>query len=233
MVRRTHEISRLEGFSDAVFGFALTLLVVSLEVPRSYADLMALMGGFLPFACCFALLLWIWYEHNTFFRRYGLQDGVTMVLNGCLLFTVLFYVYPLKFMFDSMFARWMPTRNEPARMQLFELANASAVYAAGFVVMMVMFVLLYTRALRKRETLGLSDLEVFDLKALRGHHLVSVTVGFVSLAIALWAPLGWAPLAPAALALMGPGHGLWAMRHSRARRAIVERGAEAPVVVAS
>ena len=36
------------------------------------------MGGFLSFACCFALLLWLWHEHNMFFRRYGLQDGVTV-----------------------------------------------------------------------------------------------------------------------------------------------------------
>ena len=225
-----HAITRLEGFSDAVFGFALTLLVVSLEVPRSYADLMALMGGFLSFACCFALLYWIWHEHNTFFRRYGLQDGVTILLNACLLFTVLFYVYPLKFMFDSMFARWMPTRNGPVPMALFELANASAVYAAGFVVMMLMFVLLYSRAYAKRQELALDDLEIFDLKALRGHHMVSVGVGAISLAIAMLAPLAWAPLAPAALTLMGPGHGLWAFRHTRARRALLTRSLDAPMV---
>ena len=79
---RRHEITRLEAFSDAVFGFALTLLVVSLEVPRSYDELMMLVRGFLPFACCFALLIWIWHEHNIFFRRYGLQDRLAVVLNG-------------------------------------------------------------------------------------------------------------------------------------------------------
>src|SRR5262245_60868230 len=100
-LRTGHEISRLEAFSDAVFAFALTLLVVALDVPRSYAELMALMNGFPAFACCFALLVWIWHEHNLFFRRYGLQDGYTLVVNSLLLFVVLFYVYPLKFMFDS------------------------------------------------------------------------------------------------------------------------------------
>lgn len=34
---RGHEIPRLEAFSDAVFGFALALLVVSAEPPASGA----------------------------------------------------------------------------------------------------------------------------------------------------------------------------------------------------
>jgi uncharacterized membrane protein len=225
---RRHEITRLEGFSDAVFGFALTLLVVSLEVPRSYDELMDLMGGFLSFACCFTLLLWIWHEHNTFFRRYGLQDGPMVVINGALLFTVLFYVYPLKFMFDSLFARLIPARHPPVPMLLYQLANAAAIYAAGFIVMMLMFVLMYWRAYAKRRELGLSELDVFDLEALRGHHVVSVLAGCVALAVALWAPLSLAPLSPASLGLMGPGHALWAMRNSRMRKGLEQRLTDAP-----
>ena len=90
MFPRRHGISRLEAFSDAVFAFALTLLVVALEVPKSYDELMELVGGFLSFACCFSVLVWVWYEHNLFFRRYGLQDPYTVFLNGGLLFVVLF-----------------------------------------------------------------------------------------------------------------------------------------------
>ncbi len=33
---RGREISRIEGLSDAVFAFAITLLVVSLEVPETF-----------------------------------------------------------------------------------------------------------------------------------------------------------------------------------------------------
>src|SRR2546429_5020162 len=96
---RSHEVSRTEGLSDAVFGFAITLLVVSLEVPRTFNELMYAMRGFGAFAISFTLLFIVWYNQYKFFRRYGLQDNLTMVLNGILLFVVLFYVYPLKFVF--------------------------------------------------------------------------------------------------------------------------------------
>ena len=220
---RTHEITRLEGFSDAVFGFALTLLVVSLEVPRSYDELIGLMGGFLSFACCFALLIWIWHEHNVFFRRYGLQDNLTIVINAGLLFVVLFYVYPLKFMFDSMFARFVRASRPPVPMELPQLATASAIYAIGFILMMVMMALLYARAYSKRRELGLSELEVFDLRSMAGHHVVSAAVGAVALAIALFAPLRFAPLSPASLCLMAPGHFFWGVAHGRQRQTLEKR----------
>ena len=93
---RGHEASRIEGFSDAVFGFALTLLVASIEVPPDFEALKLTLRGFLPFALTFALISWIWYLHYAFFRQFGLSDRLTIVLNGVLLFVVLFFVYPLK-----------------------------------------------------------------------------------------------------------------------------------------
>src|SRR5919202_6343707 len=94
------EVSRIEGFSDAVFAFAITLLVVSLEVPKTYAELVAVLRGFPAFAVCFALLFQVWWRHYSFFRSYDLEDGRTIALTGVLLFVVLFYVYPLKFVWS-------------------------------------------------------------------------------------------------------------------------------------
>src|SRR5258708_38288637 len=78
---RGGDVSRLEGLSDAVFGFAITLLVVSLEVPKTFDELALAMRGFVGFAVCFALLALVWYDHYMFFRQYGLKDTITGVLN--------------------------------------------------------------------------------------------------------------------------------------------------------
>lgn len=96
---RGREVSRIEGFSDAVFGFALTLLVVSLEVPDTIEGLKQILRGFIPFAATFALMCWIWFEHYAFFRKFDAEDPLTILLNCVLLFLVLFFVYPLKFVF--------------------------------------------------------------------------------------------------------------------------------------
>src|SRR3954447_42746 len=97
---RSHEITRVEGFSDAVFGFAVTLLIVSLEVPRTSTELLETMRGFGAFVITFMMLAGLWYAQFSFFRRYGLEDRTTVVLNLVLLFNVLFFVYPLKFLFS-------------------------------------------------------------------------------------------------------------------------------------
>jgi hypothetical protein len=34
----------------------------------------------------------VWFDHYIFFRRYGLQDNLTLHLSSVLLFVVLFYV---------------------------------------------------------------------------------------------------------------------------------------------
>ncbi len=90
--------ARLEAFSDGVFAFAATLLVVALEVPSTMLELEKVLLGFVPFTLSFGALVFLWSVHRSFFRRFPLGDPMTVALNSCLLFVVLFYVYPLKFL---------------------------------------------------------------------------------------------------------------------------------------
>lgn len=176
---RGGDVSRLEGLSDAVFGFAITLLVVSLEVPHTFDELAAAMRGFAGFAVCFCLLSLVWYDHYVFFRQYGLDDTITVVLNLMLLFVVMFYVYPLKFLFTmlvSMFAVGerpvMEARHFPALM---------LIYGAGFVAIYTLFALMYLNAYRRRDSLELNELELFDTRAAIGSDVVLVAIGLISM----------------------------------------------------
>jgi len=192
--RRSHDISRIEAFSDVVFGFSLTLLVVSLEVPHTFNQLMADMRGFVPFAVCFALLAQVWWLHHNFFRRYGLDDPVTATLNFILLFVILFYTYPLKFVFVGLFNQI--TGHEPLDaagkvIVWMEPQQASAlmiIYGLGYAAVFLIFVLLYRNALSKRDELELTPLEVFDTRTSMMESSFQLGVGILCAVVAAILP---------------------------------------------
>ena len=131
---RENDITRVEAFSDAMIAFAATLLVVSLDAPRNYDELVNNLYGFLPFGLSFAALFFIWIVHTTLFRRYPLADKPSILINGLLLFTVLFYVYPLKFLFTAFFSFFMPILGVRLRIHPAQLGTIFAIYGAGFVI---------------------------------------------------------------------------------------------------
>jgi uncharacterized membrane protein len=191
-----HEVSRVEGFSDAVFAFALTLLVVALEVPTSFADLVATMQGFIAFAICFGFIVWIWYEHYLFFRRFALEDGVTIALNALLLFVVLFYVYPLKFLFTGLVKAI--TGLGPARdlgQTFADSRSLMVIYGLGCVAVFLALAALYLHAYRMRAARGFDALETHDVRFGMARHLATAAVATVSIVLALALPpqrLAWA-----------------------------------------
>src|SRR5436305_3726254 len=163
---RGQEVTRLESFSDAVFGFALTLLVVSLDVPKSFGDLVNTMRGFPAFAICFLLLALIWNAHYKFCRRYGLDDGTSRFLTCVMLFLVLFYVYPLKFLFNLSITGLLFGAGPPISMTAAQLSTLLTIYGLGFAAVYLAMMLLYLHAWRLRKALQLSDLEQFDTRYL-------------------------------------------------------------------
>jgi len=182
------EISRLEGLSDAVFAFAITLLVVSLEVPKTFDELLVALRGFFAFAICFALLFGIWYQQYVFFRRYGMEDLFVVWMNAMLIFVVLFYVYPLKFLFTGLVNRLLgfpPAHGsvEPLS-SLQQLRDLMLIFGAGYVAVFLLFALLYGHAYRRREQLELNELERLDTRESIWTALLQGLVGVVSILIA-------------------------------------------------
>lgn len=189
---RSHEISRIEGLSDAVFAFAVTLLVVSLEVPKTFTELSLAMRGFGAFAISFALLFFIWFNQYKYFRRYGLQDNFTIVLNAVLLFVVLFYVYPLKFLFSYLVNLFTGGHGEvrllngniEAMVEAGDMPRLMIIFGIGYVAIFVVFILLYWHAYRTRAQLELNELEVFDTRNSIQEAALNCSIGLLSILIA-------------------------------------------------
>ena len=204
--------SRLDAFSDVVFGFALTLLVVALEVPRSFEELHHLLTGFLPFAISFLLLMLVWHGHYTFFRRFGTHDAGTMWLNGILLFVVLFYVYPLKFLFLTAFHQsGGPVHGE-------ELQEVVLLYSAGLSAIYFLFSALYANAYRQRHTLELTPLEAMLTRNFIVEEAGTGMIGILVCATALFLTPGRSAAACLLFMLIGVWKHFMGRRSGRAAR---------------
>lgn len=222
---RGTDVTRLEGFSDAVFGFAVTLLVVSLQVPTNFNALLTAMSDLLPFAVRFAILCFLWYQHYLFFRRYGLHDGTMVMLNSLLLFVILAYIYPLKFLFRSFLEPLLRLPAQQAPLTPAQLPELFIIYALGWIAVYAIFALfyVYVHAYRQRVSLALSALELLDTRsstfanlAMIGIGLLSILLAVLNIGVLIGVP-GWVYF------LTGPTQMLIGSRSRARRRALAEQ----------
>ena len=170
-------VSRIEGLSDAVFGFAITLVAVSLEVPRTAVELLHAAAGFVPFVISFLVLFFVWRAQFEFFRRYGLEDETTIWLTGMLLVFVLSLIYPLKFLLNVFADALAAGDVAKDRLRLEQLPAVLALYAGSLTGIAVAFVLLYRHALGLKGRLELTELEVFETGAMTHRWIRLATIG--------------------------------------------------------
>ena len=196
--RYRREVSRVEGFSDAVFGFAVTLLVVSLEVPKTFHELVVTMRGFPAFAVSFALLFQIWWRHYRFFRKYDLEDSYVITLTGFLLFVVLFFVYPLKFLWSVLFSQVGGGVTDEALTQA-QVPWLFVIYGGGVMAAYGILAALYAHAYAHRMDLELTPIEIIDTRVEIYRNVALVGIGLLSVLIAL----ATSAVAPRAVGLAG------------------------------
>jgi uncharacterized membrane protein len=196
---RGKELFRIEALSDAVFAFSVSLLVASLEVPQTFAELKIITRGAIPFFLTVSLVFLFWYQQYTFFRRYGLNDLKTILLNLAYLAVVIFYVYPLKFLFSLLISAW-------SDIELFAAANEKGLvvlatkdfpqliilFSVGYFLIWFIIYLLHQHVLRSSKQFAFTPFEkLLTEKEVRG----ALWNALVGLLAAVFAVLNWETLA--------------------------------------
>lgn len=190
---RGKTIFRIEALSDSVFAFSVSLLVASLEAPQTFTELTVITKGAIPFFMTVALVFLFWFQQNIFFRRYGLNDFTTIVLNLAYLAVVIFYLYPLKFLFSLLISSW-------TGIELFARANKEGMvilanedfpqliilFSIGYFLIWMIIFLLHKHVLRLSKQFAFSNYEkLFTQKEARGA-LWNSFVGFFAVVFALF-----------------------------------------------
>jgi uncharacterized membrane protein len=97
--RESPEFGRVVNLSDAVFAIALTLLVLSLEVPRVPAGELAgaladQSSEFVAFALAFFLVASVWWQHHRIFAVFGFLEPGLIAINMAILAGVALVPFP-------------------------------------------------------------------------------------------------------------------------------------------
>jgi uncharacterized membrane protein len=224
---RGTEMTRIETFTDAAFAFALTMLVVSSDPITGFAEFGNVLRMVPVFLLSATMLMMFWWGHHEWSRRYGLDDGMTIILSCMLVFTMLVYVYPLRFVFGTfMYFIGILTGVDLGHPH-FALADDQrhainwlfAIYGAGFMAMSLVITLLTVHAWRQRDALELDERERLLTRMSITSWLIMAFVGLISVALALLVPPQWYGVPGWAYAMLGvimPLYGRWARVRLRA-----------------
>jgi len=175
------------------------LLVVSTSAPTTFYQMWLLIKDAPAFIVSYGLIMMAWYFHFLFYRRFGLEDTLTNLINSLFLFCVMFFAYPLKFLCSflwhlvigesvtqlfalpqSVNANFLSVGSDP---ELFQRVSMMYMYGFGLIGLFLSLALLQLRALRLKEQLELDKLEVISTVKALTHHLINVFMAIISLSV--------------------------------------------------
>jgi hypothetical protein len=125
------------------------------------------------------------------------------LLNAALLFVVLFYVYPLKFLFSFLIDLFtgghgevrLPNGNVTVMIENHEqMSSLMIIFDLGYLAVFGVFVLLFWHAYRKRNFLELNELERFDTRESIQESALNCGIALLSLIIVIVGGAGRASL---------------------------------------
>src|SRR5699024_9822808 len=208
----TSNFDRALGFFDAVYGFALTLLVTTIDItnPAAWRSLDSLWSEngsqLLSFAISFVVSVLFWRANHQLIGRFAALDGVTIAANVVVMGFVVF----IPFTTDAM--------GSP---QLQELPLPTALYAFNVALAILAGVVMFQVALRR----GLVE-DALPPRARRAElldSLVGPVVCRLSIPVTYWGGSRWGDASAGKLfwlllLVLGPITGRWADRVARRAR---------------
>ena len=187
------EMTRLETFIDAAFAFAISMLVIAAQqIPDNIQALLAAFRNVPTFICSIAVLGIFWRGHWLWSRRFGLEDGVSVLISWALIVTILIFIYPLKAIFGAMWHLLSQGRmGQPLGLHTTEAQERTlfAIYALGLIGIAAEILLLYLRAWQLRGPLRLNARESLMTRGELMGWSIPVSVGIVALVLALTLPI--------------------------------------------
>ena len=172
------EVAKVEGFSDGVFGVAMTLLVYQLVTPRfeerkSNSELLNELGKLWPYYLSlfisFFTILIMWINHHGVFRLVHRIDSKFMFANGLLLFLVILVPYP-----TLLVSKFLLTPSAK---------TACAVYAGVFLIINLAFNWLWFAASHNRKLL-IANITDEKIKSVTRNYLTGIPIYSIAFAVA-------------------------------------------------
>ena len=180
------ETGRIEAFSDGVFAIAITLLVLTIKVPKAVdlgagsnllSALLSLWPHYLAFVTSFATILAMWVNHHRIFTFVQRSDHFLLYWNGLLLLLITFLPFPTTLLAEYLLHS--------------EAKTAGAVFAGTLVAIALTFKGLWSYAAKNGRLLA-RRIDLKDIEQITRQHrygpimyLTAFAVSFVSAGISV------------------------------------------------
>lgn len=229
---RGEEPTRIETLSDAGFALAIGLLLISTSPPTTFAALVDFTKDIIPFGLCIILISMVWFQHFIYFIRYGFRSRAIVLLNTLLLFILLFYVYPLKFLakflvviYSSLLGIDKTAWEKLHQMIAMEdIPSLMIIYGLGAAGIFAVLMFMYIYALKKSDELELNKLEIFDTRTSIYANALMAAIPLLSVFFAAIIPsISWSSgISGYIYILYWPVMSLFGKRMARKRKLILE-----------
>ncbi|MBS7253636.1 TMEM175 family protein [Flavobacterium branchiicola] len=176
------ETIRIEGFSDAVFAIAITLLVLELHAPdvtvvKNGTELLAFLKSewtaYLAFTLSFFSIFIMWVNHHKIFKQIYSRNTAIMFANGLILFLVTAVSYP-----TTLLARFFES----------EASNiAVAIYTGIFVLINISYNLLWLVASKNKNLLR-PEITDLAIRKIRNNYLYGLPTYLIAFGISFQYP---------------------------------------------